>query len=282
MKKIFISVALIILLTNFIFAGITGSTITGSAVDGDDEEGKNIASQTRNDNQKRTEKTEEVSRENMQRKLTQERIRNIVKSNNKLRAQQGEECPENCVCTGSATKCEIDGRREMTITAGKSGNIIFQVKGINASTKVELYKENGKIYGNFKNNRTRKINLLPDQIKEKIRHRIKAKLESQEAELNDDGNYQIEARKRARFFGFIPVKEKVKVEINSETGEIIKTKISWWGFLARDVQDDEVVVGENCGTVTPGENDLCCANKGYDYWNSEKSECLFYEEEIED
>ena len=39
---------------------------------------------------------------------------------------------------------------------------------------------------------------------------------------------------------FIKVKEKVRTRVSSETGEIIRERNSWWGFLARDIQEDEI------------------------------------------
>ncbi len=127
----------------------------------------------------------------------------------------------------------------MTVRAGKSGNVIFQVKGINASTKVTLYKLNQTLYGVFRNNKTRKINFLPDQVKEKIRERIRARLENQTIELDEDGIYQVQGKKKARLFFIFPVRERVRMQIDSETGQIIRIRNPWWGFLARDIEEDE-------------------------------------------
>lgn len=207
-----------------------------------------------------------------ERTMTQIRIKEIVKEQNKLRVMtQNQECPETCTCTGSVMKCELEnGGREMTVTAGKSGNTIVQVKDVNMSTNVTLYKSEGKIYGVFKDNETKEIKVLPDEVKEKIKQRTKAKLEEQIIELDKEGIYQVQSKKQARLFGLIPVRERVRVELNSETGEIIRIRNSWWGFLARDVKE-EIIGG--CGTVTPGMEDECCQNLGYDAWNSEILEC---------
>jgi len=182
-------------------------------------------------------------------------------------------CPENCTCSGSTTKCEINGSREMTIYAGKSGNIIVQVKGENMTTNVTLYKSGKKIHGIMKDNKTKKINMLPDQVKEKAEEKLKQKLEKYNISLDENGTYQVQTEKGARLFFLIPVREKTNVEINSETGEIVKIRNPWWGFLARDQK--EQILGSSCGTVTPGENDECCQTKGYDYWDSEEQVCAF-------
>jgi uncharacterized membrane protein YkoI len=169
--------------------------------------------------------------------LTKEQIKNITVFKNRIKSfyANQSECPYNCTCSGSTVKCKIaNGTREMTINAGNSGNVIIQVKKVNASTNVTLYKSDGKVYGIF-NNETREI-ILPDEVKEKIQNRTKAHFENESYRLMEDGNYNIEAKKRAKLIWAIPVKEKVQVRVDAETGEIIRTKTSWWGFLAKDVE----------------------------------------------
>ena len=155
------------------------------------------------------------------------------------------ECPDNCTCVGSAMKCELEnGSRTMTIIAGKSGNVIFQIKDTNASTNVTLYKADGKVYGVFRDNDTHQI-ILPDEVKDRIKEMMKDKrgrisnLTDENITLNDTGSYNVEGKKKARLFWIIPVKEKVQFDVNSETGEITKTKTKWWGFLARDVKEQD-------------------------------------------
>ena len=262
MKKTFLFAVLTLFLISFTFAiPITGSTV-GVANSENSQANNSDAVQTQNSEKQAIQHQGKVPKIKVQEK-------------NRLKIKEGE-CPENCTCTGSTTKCQLQNGREMTITAGNSGNVIVQVKGEQMRTQVELYKSEEKIYGVFKGNQTKEVKMMPDKIKEKLREKIKAQLENSSIELNEDGDYQIQAQKRARFFWVIPIREKVKIQMNSETGEIKKIKTSWWGFLARDIKE-ELIVGASCGTVTPGYNDECCQNKDYDYWNSEKGECLFDE-----
>jgi hypothetical protein len=207
--------------------------------------------------------------------LTEAQIKAIITVRNKVKfTEKYGECPVECTCTGSTIKCTLASGREMTILAGKSGNIIFQVKGVDASTNVTLYKSEGKLYGIFKNNETRIVRMFPDQIKERIREMIKAKLQNENITLNEDGTYNYTAQKRARLFFIFPVKMVVRAEIDAATGEVLKvSKPKWWGFLAKDEED--MIVGASCGTVTPGENDACCQTKGFDVWNSETQRCEF-------
>lgn len=149
------------------------------------------------------------------------------------------ECPDNCSCSGSTIRCEFEnGTRILTITAGESGNVIVQVKNINASTNVTLYKADGKVYGVFTDNDTHQI-ILPDDIKDIIKEGKRTNWTDENITLNETGSYNVDAKKNARLFWIFPVKEKVQFSINSETGEITKTKTKWWGFLAKDVKEQD-------------------------------------------
>lgn len=148
------------------------------------------------------------------------------------------DCPENCTCSGSTVKCTSeDGTRTMTIYAGKSGNVIVQVKNINMSTNVTLYKSvNGTLYAVFKGNKTEAI-ILPDDVLNRIQERTKAKLSNESINLTEDGYYLVQSKKHARLFWLIPVRENIGAQVDAETGAIIKIRNPWWGFLARDVKD---------------------------------------------
>jgi eight-cysteine-cluster-containing protein len=202
-----------------------------------------------------------------------------IEERNRLRinVQNQSECPENCTCSGSTVKCMMNRQREMTITAGKSGNVIVQMKGENMSTNVTLYKANGKIYGVFKDNETKEVKMMPDQVAEKIKERLQQREEEYNITLDENGMYEVQTKKKAKLFYLFPVKEKTQLELSSESGEIIRVRNPWWGFLAKDTEE-QPLVGSSCGTVTPGYNDECCQNKGYNYWNATSSECEFNSE----
>jgi hypothetical protein len=209
--------------------------------------------------------------------LTGSQIRSIVQTRNKLKFENrtGIPCPISCTCTGSTMKCLLLNEGEMTIFAGNSGNVIIQVKGENMTTNVTLYKSSdGKVYGIFKNNETKRVRMLPDQVKEKIRENLSRQFENENISLDENGAYQYHAEKKARLFFIFPVRVAVNAKIDSETGNIIDIKSKWWAFLAKD-DNSEQIVGASCGTVTPGSNDACCKSKGYDFWNNETVQCEF-------
>ncbi len=164
-------------------------------------------------------------------------LQRIKQSKNRLRLNQSE-IPENCTRTGSVIRCNITGGRVMAIMAGQSGNTIVQVRGVNMTTRSELYHHNGEVYGIFKDNETRAIEYFPDQLREIIRERTQARLNNTNITLNENGEYEYQAEKESRFLGLFKVKEKVKWFINSETGEIIRESGPWWGFLAKDIEED--------------------------------------------
>ena len=210
--------------------------------------------------------------------LTKEQIKEIIQEKNRIKFEErtGQECTEGCKCTGVVIKCELeDGIRQMTVYA-RSGNIIIVTKSVNASTTVELYKSNKTLIGVFKNNETKQIKMTPEQVQEKIKEKLKAKIEKMNITLQDDGLYHIEIGKKARLFFLFPVREKAQAQVDVEDGTIVKIRNPWWGFLAKD-EKQQLLLGAGCGTVTPGMNNECCQNKGYDFYDSDKVECVFSE-----
>jgi hypothetical protein len=255
-----------LLIFGIFLIGFTSAAITGASVDnGSKDKGNDNSSQNGQD---------EIQNQNKG-GLSQAQIKNVIQERNRLRTNASS-CPNNCTCQGSTTRCQLNGNREMTIQAGNSGNTIIQVKGEQAQTQVQLYKSNGKLYGNFKGNITKRI-LDPEQIKERIQERLQLQnCSCENMTLNEDGTYQIQTQKEARLFGLFKVREKIRFEYDAGNGELVKEQNSWWGFLAKDIKE-EPFLGNSCGTVTPGQNDACCQNKGYDLYNSEKGECIFSE-----
>lgn len=214
-----------------IFEGIENSNLT-------DEEKQRI----RNNIQSRINQAEKIMNIKAQqgKNLTSEERKTLFQEKNKLRIRETmrEECPNECYCAGSTIRCWNENRREMTINAGESGNTIVKTRNSNMSTNVTLYHHDGRVFGQYSGNKTIALNYLPDDVDEKIRERIKARIQERKIELEDnDGNYSVQAKKRARLFGVIPVNEKVEMKINPETGEILRERNSWWGFLARDVKE---------------------------------------------
>ena len=143
----------------------------------------------------------------------------------------GTSCTEGCTCRGVVMVCETEDGVEMTVFA-RSGNVIVQVRGINMTTNVTLYKVNKTVVGNFSGGERQIV--LPDKVKEKIEEREKSKIEEQNIILDENGIYHVEGKKQSRLFFLVPVREKVDADVDSEDGQVIDIRNPWWGFLARD------------------------------------------------
>jgi uncharacterized membrane protein YkoI len=218
-----------------------GNNTTGSETEIEDEDETEVEIEVEEGDGTEVEveiESEDGKRKIKARGITAAQIREAFRARNRLRINQSE-LPENCTRTGSVIKCNIEGGRVMAIMAGASGNTILKVKGVNMTTKVELYHHSGKVYGVLQNNESKILNLFPDELRERIRERINARLadDNETIELNDDGEYEVEIKKRARFLGIFKVKEKVRFHIDPETGDILNQRAPWWGFLANDEEE---------------------------------------------
>jgi len=142
------------------------------------------------------------------------------------------ECPENCTCAGNTIKCETENGRVMTVIAGKSGNIIIQTKGINATTSVILIKNASGTWGNF-SGKIKRIKYMPDEIKERALKKLKIETCTNcDMTLNEDGNYVMNINGTYRVLWIFPKKAIVVTKVNSETGEVTVLKKPWWKFRA--------------------------------------------------
>ena len=226
MKKVMILFVAVMILTSFLIIAENDNSNSGSNGDsslsvnasinvgvsnngGETEQNQNDSSQNQEQNENSLSSTNEYEKKN----LTQAQKQKIIQARNRLQMAIGNEtCPEKCECEGSTVKCELaNGTRILTIHAGNSNNTIIQIKNINASTQVTLFKsDDGKVYGVFRNNETKEI-ILPDELRDRIRNQTKLRLQNESINLTEDGNYQIEARQRARLFWTIPVKERIQV-----------------------------------------------------------------------
>lgn len=144
------------------------------------------------------------------------------------------DCPTDCLCDGITTKCFFENGREMTILAGESGNIIIQSKTAEMRTSVELYKNGSKVIGNFEDGE-KEIRIFPDDVKNLVEEKVKAIMEEQKMTLKEDGKYYFSAKKKAKFLFILNVNERIKAEIDSNTG-VIKIKNSIFNFLSNDIE----------------------------------------------
>ncbi len=112
-----------------------------------------------------------------------------------------------------------------------------------AKTEMKMSQgEDGKTYAELSNGIKAEVKVMPDSASEKALEVLGAKCEEEgcEIELKEVGKgeeatvaYEIEAEKPAKFLGIFKTDMKVKAQVDAETGEVVKTKNAWWGFLAK-------------------------------------------------
>jgi hypothetical protein len=99
-----------------------------------------------------------------------------------------------------------------------------------------------KTYAQLSNGMNAEIKVMPDVASEKALQVLGAKCEESgcEIELKEVGKgeetkaaYEVKAKKEVKTLGFIKSQMKVRAQINAETGEIVRTRNAWWGFLAK-------------------------------------------------
>lgn len=167
---------------------VSAQNIQNNILDNLNENGNNTNNASNNQNESLHGQSQERRQDNLQFKFEErERLRLSGNASN---------LPKECRQDGSVLRCNFaNGTREMTIMAGKSGNTIFQVKGDNVTTKIQLYQREGAVYGQFGNN-TKELKYMPEQIREKIQTHVKAKIENKSFnfELNENGQYEVQLK----------------------------------------------------------------------------------------
>jgi hypothetical protein len=164
------------------------------------------------------------------------------------------ECLEGCKCNGAVMSCATENGREITITAGRSGNIItIIVDNSEVDTELEIMQEkiDGKNQTRLKammnNGQTREVRVMPSVASERALERLRLKVCSEEnnctiqlkevgrySEKDDDKElaYEVQAERHSKLLGLFSKKMQVRAQVSAENGEIIRTKKPWWAFLA--------------------------------------------------
>jgi hypothetical protein len=124
---------------------------------------------------------------------------------------------------------------------GKPNQIMrIQGKNTEARTKLRLRMveehNQSKIRIRLSNGDETTVNIMPDEIYEKVRKRLNTKNISLELEEKIHKNiprviYNIKANKNGRFLGIFKTKIRLEGEIDSETGEVLKMHAPWWSAL---------------------------------------------------
>lgn len=122
----------------------------------------------------------------------------------------------------------------------RNGEIIFPVDYQSKSDiKKECLgeKENGKCYMNLSNGRKAEIKFMPETASQKAIERLgQLNFTIQLKEVGEGNNskaiYELNTKKEYKIFGFIKNDAKVSIQVDAETGEVVKIKRPWWSFMA--------------------------------------------------
>lgn len=268
MKKGVLILTLGILLLSFVLviaqannSSINKNTVLNETNQTGDSGDVNITDGVSDDKQNETEKRRTIVNKTMtrlrDRNLTKEQIRDF-KRNITFRPWQKineSECLEGCKCQGAVVSCPTENGKIITITAGRSGNvIIITIEKINVTTELELEEETEletnrtRLRAKLSDGRKAEIKVMPDVASQKALGRLKLKvcseenncsIEFKEVAIKDKKRlaYEMKAIRKAKFLGLFKIRMKVQGQIDAETGEIIKVEKPWWGFLASESKE---------------------------------------------
>jgi hypothetical protein len=137
---------------------------------------------------------------------------------------------------GESSQLQVEADSDSEKSILKSG-------GAEAKTSMTMSQDaDGKNYAEFSNGMKAEIKVMPNTASAKALEVLGAKCEETgcKIELKEVGKgedkkavYEVKAKKEVKALGFIKSQMRVSAQIDAETGEIIKTKNAWWGFLAK-------------------------------------------------
>ncbi len=123
-------------------------------------------------------------------------------------------CPDNCKCSSL---------QEVVCSVGVKDESIV------------IVEEDGGLKARLSNGRKSEIKILPESASEKAKEVLE--LVGFTVELKEVGNklkYEAYGEKPARLFGILPIKGRLIVYVDAESGDV-KINRPWWAFLASGI-----------------------------------------------
>jgi len=132
-------------------------------------------------------------------------------------------------------------------TNSEFGAIIRSQNGTaEAKTEMKMTQQQDgnqtKTYAELSNGMKAEVKVMPDTASEKALEVLRAKCEETgcQIELKEVGKgeetkaaYEVKAQKQVKVLGFIKTQMRTQAQIDAGTGEIVRTRNAWWGFLAK-------------------------------------------------
>ena len=132
-------------------------------------------------------------------------------------------------------------------TQSEFGSTIRAQNGtVEAKTEMKMTQQQDgnqtKTYAQLSNGMKAEIKVMPDAASEKALEVLEAKCEETGCtiELKEVGKgeetkaaYEVKAQKQVKVLGFIKAQMRTQAQVDAGTGEVVKTRNAWWGFLAK-------------------------------------------------
>ena len=139
------------------------------------------------------------------------------------------------------TKNEI---QVTTSSGGSKSKLTLHEK--EAVSYLELTQEDtGEVKVKLSNGRKAEVKIMPNTASRIALAKLRSQnrtLELKEVGKEDDLNvaYISETNKPTRVLGVFKAKYKLKVDIDAQTGDVVKLDKPWWKFLAKDIEEPEI------------------------------------------
>ncbi|MBS3088966.1 PepSY domain-containing protein [Candidatus Pacearchaeota archaeon] len=152
------------------------------------------------------------------------------------------ECVVGCKCVGAVMSCPTESGKIMTITAGRSGNVIvITVDKTEVNTTLEVEIENDtenktRLRAKMSNGRKAEIKIMPSTASERARERLgELGFNITLKEVGDKVVYELDGEKEAKILGMFKTRARVTAEVDAENGEVVRVRKPWWSFAASGI-----------------------------------------------
>lgn len=145
----------------------------------------------------------------------------------------------NQVATQTTNQGEDSQLRIQTNTQTET---MLQAGNVEAKTSMKMSQgEDGKTYAELSNGMNAEIKVMPDTASQKALEVLGANCAEKgcSIELKEVGKkeeakvaYEVQAKKQVKVLGLFRSQMNTQAQVDAETGEVIKTRNAWWGFLA--------------------------------------------------
>lgn len=138
--------------------------------------------------------------------------------------------------------------RAVEIVSGE-GVVTLKGENVQARSSLDVRTENKGTETSLKvrlsNGNDVEVKIMPDTASERAIERLSLKVCSAEngctIELKETGTgdeakltYEVKAKKESRVLGLFKKEMNVEVQVDAESGEVVKTHKPWWAFLAAE------------------------------------------------